>query len=203
MKLPLSVRKFLRFLNFVLLGAVVAMLGRTMYGLYKLQMAEQSIRDLPLDVLAIQVLEVHRYAAFGAIVVIIWWIGERVFWIVVRGVRRFFAVFFNKPPEIGKSADVDNKIKMARRVKAEAYLESAREARKPPSNTTGEPLFENRITAKGGAVTYKIMAPRYLIDDEMKKIVWAALNDDSIVEPAPGETRYLTLSTELEKRYLG
>jgi hypothetical protein len=203
LKLPLFVREFLRFLNFVLLGAVVAMLGRTMYGLYKLQMAEQSIRDLPLDVLAIQVLEVHRYAAFGAIAVIIWWIGERVFWIVVRGVRKFFAVFFDKPPEVSKSVDVDDKIKMARRVKAEAYLESAKEARTPPSNTTGEPLFENRITAKGGAVTYNVMASRYLTDDEMKKIVWGVLNDGSIVEPAPGETRYLTLSTELEKKYLG
>ncbi len=203
MKLPHSVRAFLRLLNLVLLGAVVAMLGRIIYGLYKIQMAELSTTDVPLDVLAIQVFQVHHYAAYGAIVVLIWWLGERIFWVIFRGTRKFFAALFDKRPETSKSVYVDEKLKMTQRATADAYLENAKKTSKPENNTTSEPLFENRIAAKDGTLNYKVMAYRQLTADEMRKIIWAALNDGSIVEPAPGGTTHLELSTELENKYLG
>ena len=203
MKLPRSVRAFLRLLNFVLLGAVVAMLGRIVYGLYKIQTAQLSTADVPLDVLAIQVLQVHHYAAYGAIVVLIWWAGERIFWIIFRGMNVFFTALFSNPREPGESIYVDEKLKLAQRATADAYLENARKTTEPESNTAGESFFENRISAKDGTLNYTVVASRQLTADEMRRVIWAALNDGSIVEPVPGETARLELSTELESKYLG
>ena len=203
MKLPRSLRAFLRLLNLVLLGAVVAMLGRIAYGLYKIQMAQLPITDVPLDVLAIQVLQVHHFAAYGAIVVLIWWVGERIFWIIFRGMKVFFTTLFSNPREPGDSIYVDEKLKLAQRATADAYLENAKKTTEPESNTASEPFFENRISAKDDTLNYTVVASRQLTADEMKRVIWAALNDGSIVEPVPGETTRLELSTELENKYLG
>ena len=45
---------------------------------------------------------------------------------------------------------------------------------------------ENIITAKNGKFTYKVYAYRLLTKDELKQVVWNALQSGEIMEPKPG-----------------
>ena len=205
MKLPNRVWGFLHFLTFVFVGAFIGGFGRSMYGMYKLQEADQSIENVPIDVLLIDVFDAHHFAAYGAIIVFVWWIGERAVWAGYRGMKNFGTTFFSSRRELEKVPDADMKLKMMRSAKADAYLESTAQMREGGAQPTSgaEPIFDNRITAKNGTLTYVVTASRYLTDEEIQTVVWNALQDGLITEPAPGGIAQLTLTEEMENKYLG
>ena len=52
-------------------------------------------------------------------------------------------------------------------------------------------ICENVITARNGQLTFKVYAYRYLTYEELKQVVWQALQDGTIEEPEPGATTTL------------
>ncbi len=55
-------------------------------------------------------------------------------------------------------------------------------------------ICENVITAQNGKFKFKVYAHRYLTYEELKEVVWQALQDGTIEEPEPGTTATLVTS---------
>ncbi len=55
-------------------------------------------------------------------------------------------------------------------------------------------VCENVITSGNGKFTFKVYAHRYLTYEELKQVVWKALQDGTIEEPEPGATATLVTS---------
>jgi hypothetical protein len=66
-------------------------------------------------------------------------------------------------------------------------------SREPP--TTELQYVENLITAKGGQITYKVMAYRKMEKGELERAVMEALQSGKLKEPEPGGVA--TLVTEI------
>ena len=54
-------------------------------------------------------------------------------------------------------------------------------------------MHEHFITAQHGALTYRVLAPRTLSEQDLRQAVWQALQDGRLAEPQPGQTATLVL----------
>ncbi len=65
-----------------------------------------------------------------------------------------------------------------------------------PPETEAEPTpVENLITAKGGQLTYRVMAYRRMEKGELERAVWEALESGELKEPEPGGIATLVTDT--------
>jgi hypothetical protein len=186
-------------LKFVLgwsfIGAVVAVVGAGVLFGYRLHAAGEPLDSVPPLVLAFEVMQLHRMAAYGAGAGLALGLLERLVLLARLQLRRRRRR--GAPAE--ETAGPDALIRAERARQAEAYL-AGRESRTLDDIAVGEethgdaPDVENIITARGGDMTYRILAYRHLTEEERMQVVWEALRNGNLSEPGPGGTATLLTS---------
>lgn len=152
-------------------------------GTYKssiLLKAGYALTTLPPLEMALEVMGLHRYAMYGAIAGFI--IGMLEKWMYASAHRKSRLDAHPNPAPTFADDGPDEVIRKIREQRAEQYMATRK---------ADEPTVENIITARGGLVTYKILAYRFLTDQEMKTVVATALQANEIEEPAPGREAVL------------
>jgi len=168
-----------------LFGAVVAALGAGLFRAYVIVKSGYSLDAVPPLTMAIKVMELHLWALYGAIAGAVIAVCGNLY-ALLRGSAD---TDFIAPEYADSFTDGDTKIRELRAQRAEQYLAS----RTDP----GLPSVENVITARGGMFTYRVMAHRYLSEQERMDAVREALAEGRLQEPESGGSA--TLITDIGK----
>lgn len=166
--------------GWVLAGALLAIAGRFGYTTFVIINQGGTLAGAPVIPLLLEVMELHRYAGYGALGGFGFGLIERFWWFLRNRVGGKKPQPLHDPLE-----DTDTLIRTIRSKRADEYLH-ARAQTHPPIGEQLEPPIENIITAREGTLTYRVMAYRALSQQEMMGLVRQGLDDGSIREPATG-----------------
>jgi len=173
--------------------ALIAVLGRALWVGYALISAGESLSSIPLSVLTADLDNLQKWAALGAAAGLV--IGllaqtPRLLRLVIRRLRRRA----DAPASEVRTPDAIIKAERARIADAWLNENDKRELRYVAIDGKHEPTVENRITAREGRFTYRVMAFRTLTEAESRYVVLDALERGLLEEPEPGGTATLLTS---------
>lgn len=173
--------------------AFIAVLGRALWAGYALTSAGESLSAIPLSVLTLDVMRLHEWAAWGAAAGLVAGLlaqTPRLMRIALRRFRR------REDAPMTEVRTPDAIIKAERARIADTWLNEndKRNLRYVAIDGKHKPTVENRITARDGRFTYRVMAYRHLTEEERRFVVLDALERGLLQEPEPGGTATLLTS---------
>jgi len=170
-------------------GTLLAVIGGAAYHSYKILRAGYALDSLPPLTMALDFMHLHLLAAYGAGAGVSLSVLGLLLRLVVRSVRRLFA----RAPTAVEQSDPDSLIRAERAQLADSYLSSLGDRSLDnvlvtPQGDEDAPDVENLITARGGKLTYRVLAYRHLSERERMDVVREALRLGHVSEPEPGGT---------------
>ncbi len=174
-----------------LAGALITTLAAAAWRAYIIVQGGHSLTAVPPFDMAFRVMELHKFALYGAIGGGLIGLIEKSYRSLRHRRRERVVPAYENPMDA-----TDTKIKLMRAQRANEYLQ-ARKAGEAAADQGLAPPVENVITAREGLLTYRVMAYRQLSERELMETVRTALENGEIEEPAPGGS--VTLLTSIGK----
>lgn len=159
------------------LGALAGAVCGATWRLYTLIAAGYSPDRFGASTLLFHVLRIQEWAVVGALLAIAVALGERL---VRLAVRVCGDLFRREQLVVQPVVDPTSAVRQELAARADAWLEQHRE--------DDRPSHEHVITARDGTLTYRVWAWRALGTEELREVVWQALQEGRLAEPEPGGT---------------